>query len=127
MVKSRGRHLSWHHLSPNYFSTPTGGVGALDKFNIHRSHTRRVFSGTGLELLTRPATIRYLIHSATVATCLCSNCGVELSGYGHELVTGVSWARVLMPLKTRRVEEAIPPADVVVRKEGFEFRCPPRH
>ncbi|GFV09650.1 hypothetical protein TNCV_2937611 [Trichonephila clavipes] len=50
-----------------------------------------------------------------------------LSGYGHELVVGVSWARVLLPLKTRRVDEAIPPADVVVRKEEFQLRCPPRH
>ncbi|GFU79661.1 hypothetical protein TNCV_1534371 [Trichonephila clavipes] len=37
------------------------------------------------------------------------------------------WARVLLPLKTRRVDEAIPPADVVVRKDGFQLRCPPRH
>ncbi|GFS66986.1 uncharacterized protein TNCV_2527781 [Trichonephila clavipes] len=29
--------------------------------------TRRVFSGTGLEPMTKPATIRYLHHSATVA------------------------------------------------------------
>ncbi|GFT04805.1 hypothetical protein TNCV_4477101 [Trichonephila clavipes] len=63
-------------------------------------------------------------------------CGVEvsrgdglaqLSGYGHELVAGMSWARVRLPLKTRRVDEAIPPAGVVVRKEGFHLRCPPRH
>ncbi|GFV40661.1 hypothetical protein TNCV_2268321 [Trichonephila clavipes] len=53
--------------------------------------------------------------------------GVVWNGYGLELVAGVSWARVLWPLKTRRVDEAIPPADVVVRKEGFELRCPPRH
>ncbi|GFT12962.1 transposable element Tcb1 transposase [Trichonephila clavipes] len=35
---------------------------------MHRSSTRRVFSGTGLELVTWPATIRYLDHSATAAT-----------------------------------------------------------
>ncbi|GFT28751.1 uncharacterized protein TNCV_3584851 [Trichonephila clavipes] len=29
--------------------------------------TRRVFSGTGLELVTRQVTIRYLYHSATAA------------------------------------------------------------
>ncbi|GFW62882.1 hypothetical protein TNCV_4452311 [Trichonephila clavipes] len=46
----------------------------------------------------------------------------QLSGYGHELVAGV-----LLPLKTRRVDEAISPTDVVVRKEGFQLRCPPRH
>ncbi|GFX96755.1 hypothetical protein TNCV_1647901 [Trichonephila clavipes] len=56
----------------------------------------------------------------------------KLSGYGHELVAGVSWARVswaraLLPLKTSRVGEAIPPTDMVVRKEGFQLRCPPRH
>ncbi|GFS74790.1 hypothetical protein TNCV_1690861 [Trichonephila clavipes] len=41
-------------------------------------------------------------------------------------MAGVSWARDLLPLKTRRVDEDIPPADVVVRKEGFQLRCP-RH
>ncbi|GFW49231.1 uncharacterized protein TNCV_3057411 [Trichonephila clavipes] len=40
-------------------------VLALDRFNAHRSATRRVFSDTGLELVTRPATIQYLDHSAT--------------------------------------------------------------
>ncbi|GFW66086.1 uncharacterized protein TNCV_589121 [Trichonephila clavipes] len=43
-------------------------VSALDRFNVHRCPTRRVFSGTGLELVTRQATIRYLYHSATVVT-----------------------------------------------------------
>ncbi|GFW88759.1 hypothetical protein TNCV_4972521 [Trichonephila clavipes] len=36
--------------------------------SMHRSPTRWVFSGTGLELVTRPATIRYLDHSASAAT-----------------------------------------------------------
>ncbi|GFV61664.1 uncharacterized protein TNCV_188221 [Trichonephila clavipes] len=35
-------------------------VSALDRFNVHRCPTRRVFSGTGIELVTRRATIRYL-------------------------------------------------------------------
>ncbi|GFU58481.1 uncharacterized protein TNCV_697421 [Trichonephila clavipes] len=43
-------------------------VSALDRFNVLRFPTRRVFSGTGLELMTRPATIRYLDHWSTVAT-----------------------------------------------------------
>ncbi|GFW75689.1 uncharacterized protein TNCV_4428721 [Trichonephila clavipes] len=43
-------------------------VRALGRFNVHRCPTRRVFSGTGLELVTRQATIRYLYHSATAAT-----------------------------------------------------------
>ncbi|GFS64462.1 uncharacterized protein TNCV_3956161 [Trichonephila clavipes] len=42
-------------------------VSALDRFNVHRCPTRRVFSGTGIELVTRQATIRYLYHSATAA------------------------------------------------------------
>ncbi|GFW42469.1 uncharacterized protein TNCV_4256641, partial [Trichonephila clavipes] len=33
-------------------------VSALDRFNVHRCPpTRRVFSGTGIELVTKPATI----------------------------------------------------------------------
>ncbi|GFW75718.1 uncharacterized protein TNCV_4429011 [Trichonephila clavipes] len=43
-------------------------VSALDRFNVHRCPTRRVFSGTGIELVTRQATIRYPYHSATAAT-----------------------------------------------------------
>ncbi|GFV59644.1 uncharacterized protein TNCV_1907161 [Trichonephila clavipes] len=42
-------------------------VSALDRFNVHSCRTRQVFSGTGLELVTRQATIRYLYHSETVA------------------------------------------------------------
>ncbi|GFX02454.1 hypothetical protein TNCV_3065191 [Trichonephila clavipes] len=54
--------------SPNYHTTQTVDVSALDRFSVHRCPTRRVFSGTGLELVTMPATIRYLYHSATAAT-----------------------------------------------------------
>ncbi|GFT46528.1 uncharacterized protein TNCV_3183951 [Trichonephila clavipes] len=43
-------------------------VSALDRFNVHRCPTRRVFSGTGLEPVTKQATVRYLYHSATVAS-----------------------------------------------------------
>ncbi|GFW88989.1 uncharacterized protein TNCV_2684231 [Trichonephila clavipes] len=43
-------------------------VSALDRFSVQRCPTRRVFSGTGLELVTKPATIRCLYHSATAAT-----------------------------------------------------------
>ncbi|GFX41894.1 uncharacterized protein TNCV_390071 [Trichonephila clavipes] len=46
-------------------------VSALNRFNVHRCPTRRVFSGTGLEIVTRQATIRYLYHSATAAMHLC--------------------------------------------------------
>ncbi|GFV57526.1 hypothetical protein TNCV_3270571 [Trichonephila clavipes] len=49
-----------------------GGI-PLYRFNVHRRPTRRVFSGTGIELVTKQATIRYLYHSATAATCRQSN------------------------------------------------------
>ncbi|GFT27870.1 uncharacterized protein TNCV_10781 [Trichonephila clavipes] len=45
-------------------------VSALDRFNVHRCPTRRVFSGTGLEPVTKQATVRYLYHSATAAALL---------------------------------------------------------
>ncbi|GFW31955.1 uncharacterized protein TNCV_54361 [Trichonephila clavipes] len=67
MVKGRGRHLSWH--PPLLTGTPhqREDVSDLDRFSVHRCPTRRVFSSTGLELVTRKATIRYLYHSATAA------------------------------------------------------------
>ncbi|GFV13236.1 uncharacterized protein TNCV_3655561 [Trichonephila clavipes] len=40
-------------------------VSTLDRFNVHRCPTRRVFSGTRIELVTKQATIQYLYHSAT--------------------------------------------------------------
>ncbi|GFX12766.1 uncharacterized protein TNCV_3437401 [Trichonephila clavipes] len=40
---------------------------ALDRFNVHRCPARQVFIGTGLELVTRQAKVRYLYHSATAA------------------------------------------------------------
>ncbi|GFW77190.1 uncharacterized protein TNCV_2726201 [Trichonephila clavipes] len=42
-------------------------ISALDRFNVHRCPKRRVFSGTGLELVTMQATVRYLYHSASAA------------------------------------------------------------
>ncbi|GFV22316.1 uncharacterized protein TNCV_3923761 [Trichonephila clavipes] len=42
-------------------------VSALDRLSVHRCPTRWVFSGTGLELVTKPATIRYLYLLATAA------------------------------------------------------------
>ncbi|GFV81340.1 uncharacterized protein TNCV_4773661 [Trichonephila clavipes] len=33
-------------------------LSALDRFNVHRCPTRRVFSGTGLEPVTKQATVR---------------------------------------------------------------------
>ncbi|GFW82761.1 uncharacterized protein TNCV_3493311 [Trichonephila clavipes] len=67
MVKWRGRHLSWH--PPLLTTTPhqREDISALDRFSVHRCPTQQVFSGTGLELMTKPATIRCLYHSATAA------------------------------------------------------------
>ncbi|GFX24476.1 hypothetical protein TNCV_992911 [Trichonephila clavipes] len=48
---------------------------ALDRFNVHRCPTRRVFSGTGLEPVTKQATDRYLYHSATAAFRIISDRG----------------------------------------------------
>ncbi|GFX84081.1 hypothetical protein TNCV_4858891 [Trichonephila clavipes] len=43
-----------------------GKVG-LDRFNVYRFHTRRVFSGTWVRIHDMPAMIRYLDHIATAA------------------------------------------------------------
>ncbi|GFU97596.1 uncharacterized protein TNCV_190041 [Trichonephila clavipes] len=73
-------HVIWNHgqvtwttpeLAPPFLTTTPHqreDVSALDRFNVHRCPTWWVFSGTGLELVTRKATIRYLYHSATAAT-----------------------------------------------------------
>ncbi|GFV31978.1 uncharacterized protein TNCV_4195401 [Trichonephila clavipes] len=45
-------------------------ISALDRFKVHRCPTRWVFSSTGLELVTRQATVRYLYHSATADATL---------------------------------------------------------
>ncbi|GFV32597.1 uncharacterized protein TNCV_2960071 [Trichonephila clavipes] len=45
-------------LAPPLLTTPPHqreDVSALDRFNVHRCPTRRVFSGTGLELVTKQA------------------------------------------------------------------------
>ncbi|GFW13868.1 uncharacterized protein TNCV_2097491 [Trichonephila clavipes] len=57
-------------LAPPLLTTsPTGGrFSSLDRFNVLRCPTRQVFSGTGLGLVTKPAKIRYLDHSATAAS-----------------------------------------------------------
>ncbi|GFV83175.1 uncharacterized protein TNCV_1899021 [Trichonephila clavipes] len=49
---------------PLLTTTPHQGkdASALDRFKVHHYPTRRVFSGSGLELVTRQATIRYLDH-----------------------------------------------------------------
>ncbi|GFV65888.1 uncharacterized protein TNCV_5101191 [Trichonephila clavipes] len=48
--------------SPLLTTTPhqQEDVSALDRFNVHRCPTRRVLGGSGLELVTRQAMVRYL-------------------------------------------------------------------
>ncbi|GFS77279.1 uncharacterized protein TNCV_3758641 [Trichonephila clavipes] len=76
MVQWHGRHLSWQPLLLT--TTPHQGedVSALDRFSVHRCSTRWVFSGTALELVTKPDTIRYLYHSATAARNVLLWCGL---------------------------------------------------
>ncbi|GFW77049.1 uncharacterized protein TNCV_2724791 [Trichonephila clavipes] len=64
-------------------------VSALDSFNVHRCPTRRVFSGTGFEPVTKQATVRYLYHSATAATlCLGNKTGGVEPGGSNNLTIG---------------------------------------
>ncbi|GFV35407.1 uncharacterized protein TNCV_3204391 [Trichonephila clavipes] len=60
-------------------------ISALDRFNVHRCPTRWVFSGTGLELVTRQATVRYLYHSATAATWAGGIIGIFKNDEGHNV------------------------------------------
>ncbi|GFW60471.1 uncharacterized protein TNCV_943381 [Trichonephila clavipes] len=53
-------------------------VSGLDRFSMHRCPTWRVFSGTGLELVTKPATIRHQYHLATA---------VHKRIYGNNMLT----------------------------------------
>ncbi|GFT33884.1 uncharacterized protein TNCV_4383701 [Trichonephila clavipes] len=57
-----------HPSSPLLTQHQREDVSALDRFNVHRCPTWRVFSGTGLELGDIPAKIRYLNHWATAAS-----------------------------------------------------------
>ncbi|GFS79461.1 RNase H domain-containing protein [Trichonephila clavipes] len=47
---------------PNFHTTPTRGRLSLDRLYVHRLPTRRVFSGTRLELMTPLPRVRYLDH-----------------------------------------------------------------
>ncbi|GFV13867.1 hypothetical protein TNCV_523461 [Trichonephila clavipes] len=56
--------------SPNYHTNGRTFEISTD-FTCIAPPVRRVFSGTGPELVKRPAAIRYLDHSATAATLFC--------------------------------------------------------
>ncbi|GFV00831.1 uncharacterized protein TNCV_1386461 [Trichonephila clavipes] len=72
-------------------------VSALDRFNVHRCPTRRVFSGTGLEPVTKQATVRYLYHSATAATSVEIDLRVSLVNNG---LVGPYSATILVALSS---------------------------
>ncbi|GFU35363.1 uncharacterized protein TNCV_4505391 [Trichonephila clavipes] len=71
-------------------------VSALDRFNVHHCPTRRVFSGTGLEPVTKQATVRYLYHSATAAECK----GIGEAGHGSTLVVTLPLSLPICSLTT---------------------------
>ncbi|GFU73809.1 uncharacterized protein TNCV_554371 [Trichonephila clavipes] len=63
-------------------------VSALDRFNVHRCPTRRVFSGTGIELMT---CLPWLDRG-------CGSPVVKVSNHGRHVMSSIP-----VPLKTRRV------------------------
>ncbi|GFU01632.1 uncharacterized protein TNCV_1521731 [Trichonephila clavipes] len=66
-------------LAPPLTTTPHQREDVFDRFNVHRCPTRRVFSGTGFEPVTKQATVRYLYHSATAATFFPAECSCTYS------------------------------------------------
>ncbi|GFU09504.1 hypothetical protein TNCV_2089711 [Trichonephila clavipes] len=82
MVKCRGRHLSWRLLLLTTTPHQWEDVSALDRYRVHHCPIRWIFSSTGLELVAKPTTIRYLYHSATVVT---ANSGITTHTYGRQL------------------------------------------
>ncbi|GFV33456.1 hypothetical protein TNCV_3662711 [Trichonephila clavipes] len=96
------------NLNPAPLRTRRVGQRTLDRFSVHRCPTRRVFSGTGLELVTKPATIRCLYHSATAATSrsVTSRASVKTLKKINEIVrfsVRLKYRSCPVPLKTRRV------------------------
>ncbi|GFX10281.1 hypothetical protein TNCV_1866781 [Trichonephila clavipes] len=52
--------VPWTTPDPNYHTTPSERRLSFDRFNMHHPSTRRVFSSTRLELMTRRPRARYL-------------------------------------------------------------------
>ncbi|GFT58966.1 uncharacterized protein TNCV_185821 [Trichonephila clavipes] len=72
-------------------------VSALDRFNVHRCPTWRVFSGTELELVTMQATIRYH-HSATSASILARKLRLYM-GLGSNPGEDIDVCKCIVPLR----------------------------
>ncbi|GFU85688.1 uncharacterized protein TNCV_5126971 [Trichonephila clavipes] len=71
VILNHGQTWTTPKLAPPLLTTTPHqreDVSTLDRFNVHRCPTRLDFSGTGLEPVTKQATVRYLYHSATAAT-----------------------------------------------------------
>ncbi|GFV95080.1 uncharacterized protein TNCV_3708761 [Trichonephila clavipes] len=104
-------------------------VSALDRFNVHRCPTRWVFSGTGLKLVTRPATIRYLDHSATVATQEWSNHAKIISlrlpianpGHGSSVEAGIDKISILNQSLDNEQKRPYQPGEDVGRRQLRHF------
>ncbi|GFU98865.1 uncharacterized protein TNCV_3381111 [Trichonephila clavipes] len=89
-------------------------VSVLDRFNVHRCPTRWVFSGTGLELVTRQATIRYLYHSATATTVKYGRGNqtvwgcIESSGFVNlHFIDGIMNKYVYLELLKRNLKQSV--------------------
>ncbi|GFU95020.1 hypothetical protein TNCV_4138041 [Trichonephila clavipes] len=106
VVSQTGKH-------PKIFVTEdTVDRGALDRFNVHRCPTRRVFSGTGLELVTRRATIRYLYLSTTA-----------------DILVPLKIHSVAEPIHVKFVDDQKSPVGVMWKGVGGKVQlwCRPRH
>ncbi|GFS47753.1 uncharacterized protein TNCV_3597781 [Trichonephila clavipes] len=94
-------------------------VYALDRFSVHRCPTRRVFSGTGLELMTRQVMIRYLYHSTIAAI----NCEGLLMSY--DKTTRGPFATGIVNLNhvqvTRTTPELAPPLRTSTTRHWKDF------
>ncbi|GFY24807.1 uncharacterized protein TNCV_2689981 [Trichonephila clavipes] len=100
-------------------------VSALDRFNVHRCPTRQVFSGTGLEPVTKQATVRYLYHSATAAT-KCRPTGIDVSdAHCRAIGTGFeSWRRHGCSMSSHRWDIGRPCYFPEVRNDEVYRRSP---
>ncbi|GFU36250.1 hypothetical protein TNCV_558961 [Trichonephila clavipes] len=73
---------SGHGFEGHYFFRIISSIPSVNKT------CRVIFSGTGLELMTRPTTIRYLDHFATAATCNNLNSGASAQVSSSSLDNG---------------------------------------
>ncbi|GFT73568.1 hypothetical protein TNCV_4021691 [Trichonephila clavipes] len=80
---------------------------------MHRSPTRRVFSGTGLQLVTRPATIQYLYQWAVAASHQVSNLRLGGNNGGHEFEIIATW--LLCPSRELLIDHKYRSSELVMK------------